>query len=375
MNSDIEIRSIHSPKEIMQFIKFPWKIYRNDPNWVPPLLMDRKKFLDKTKNPFFRDNPTEFYLAYRNGEIVGRIAAILNKQHNQYHNDKTGFFGFLEAVNDRTVWEALLNTAKDWLRKQGCDRMMGPMNPSTNDEVGFLIDGFDTPPFFMMTHNPPYYIDLMESLGYRKAKDLYAYYLDEETVVITPKLQRVYDMLHKKFPVKIRTVDMKHFERELELVRDIYNDAWSKNWGFVPLTPDEFDFIANDFKQIIDPDVVLIGEYQGEAVGFLLALPNYNEVFKRIPNGRLLPFGIFKFLWYKNKIKTLRILTLGIKQKYQPLGLGALFYIEIIRRGLKKGYTTGEMSWILEDNELMNKPARMLGGKVYKTYRIYETDL
>ncbi len=359
----------------MQFIKFPWKIYRNDPNWVPPLLMDRKKFLDKTKNPFFRDNPTEFYLAYRNGEIVGRIAAILNKQHNQYHNDKTGFFGFLEAVNDRTVWEALLNTAKDWLRKQGCDRMMGPMNPSTNDEVGFLIDGFDTPPFFMMTHNPPYYIDLMESLGYRKAKDLYAYYLDEETVVITPKLQRVYDMLHKKFPVKIRTVDMKHFERELELVRDIYNDAWSKNWGFVPLTPDEFDFIANDFKQIIDPDVVLIGEYQGEAVGFLLALPNYNEVFKRIPNGRLLPFGIFKFLWYKNKIKTLRILTLGIKQKYQPLGLGALFYIEIIRRGLKKGYTTGEMSWILEDNELMNKPARMLGGKVYKTYRIYETDL
>ncbi len=375
MNSDIEIRTIHSPKEMMQFIKFPWKIYRNDPNWVPPLLVDRKKFLDKTKNPFFRDNPTEFYLAYRNGEIVGRIAAILNKQHNQYHNDKTGFFGFLEAVNDRAVWEALLNTAKDWLRKQGCDRMMGPMNPSTNDEVGFLIDGFDTPPFFMMTHNPTYYIDLMESLGYRKAKDLYAYYLDEETVVITPKLQRVYDMLHKKFPVNIRTVDMKHFDRELELVREIYNDAWSKNWGFVPLTTDEFDFIANDFKQIIDPDVVLIGEYKGEAVGFLLALPNYNEVFKRLPNGRLLPFGIFKFLWYKNKIKTLRIVTLGIKQKYQPLGLGALFYIEIIRRGLKRGYTTGEMSWILEDNDLMNKPARMLGGKVYKTYRIYETDL
>ncbi|RMF56319.1 MAG: hypothetical protein D6748_13780 [Calditrichaeota bacterium] len=359
----------------MKFIKFPWQIYRNDPNWVPPLIMDRKKFLSKEKNPFFKENPTEFYLAYRDGQLVGRIAAILNKQHNEFHQENIGFFGFLEAVNDREVFKALLDTAKDWLRQFNCQAMRGPMNPSTNDEVGFLIDGFDTPPYFMMTHNPPYYVEIMEELGYRKAKDLYAYYLDEETVQITPKVQRVYDVLQKRYPVKLRTVDMKHFDEELEVVREIYNDAWARNWGFVPLTPAEFDFIADDFKKILDPDLVLIGEYKGDAAGFLLALPNYNEVFQRISNGRLFPFGLFKFLWYKNKIKTLRIITLGIKQKYQPLGLGALFYIEIIKRGLAKGYRSGEMSWILEDNDLMNKAAQMLGGKVYKTYRIYETDL
>lgn len=375
MGGNIEIRTIRSSADLMKFIKFPWQIYRNDPNWVPPLIMDRKKFLSKEKNPFFKENPTEFYLAYRDGQLVGRIAAILNKQHNEFHQENIGFFGFLEAVNDREVFKALLDTAKDWLRQFNCQAMRGPMNPSTNDEVGFLIDGFDTPPYFMMTHNPPYYVEIMEELGYRKAKDLYAYYLDEETVQITPKVQRVYDVLQKRYPVKLRTVDMKHFDEELEVVREIYNDAWARNWGFVPLTPAEFDFIADDFKKILDPDLVLIGEYKGDAAGFLLALPNYNEVFQRISNGRLFPFGLFKFLWYKNKIKTLRIITLGIKQKYQPLGLGALFYIEIIKRGLAKGYRSGEMSWILEDNDLMNKAAQMLGGKVYKTYRIYETDL
>lgn len=375
MGNSLEIRAIKSSKEMMDFIKFPWKIYANDPNWVPPLIMDRKKFLDREKNPFFKDNPSEFYLAYRNGEIVGRIAAIINHQHNKFHNDKTGFFGFLEAVNDREVFEALLNTAKDWLKERDYDLMMGPMNPSTNDEAGFLIDGFESPPYFMMTHNPPYYVEIMESLGYQKSKDLYAYYIDQNIVKLSEKLNRVGDRIRKEIPITIRCVDLKKFDQELELIRTIYNDAWARNWGFVPMTPAEFDFIANDFKKIIDPGLVLIGEYKGEAVGFLLAMPDYNRVFKKIPNGRLFPFGLFTFLLNKKKINTMRVITLGIKQKYQPLGLGALFYIEIVQRGIKLGYFSAEMSWVLEDNESMNKGAKLLGGRIHKTYRIYETPL
>jgi hypothetical protein len=221
VSNEIEIRPVKSNKQLMDFIKLPWKIYANDPNWVPPLIMDRKKFLNRDKNPFFKDNPTEFWLAYRNDEIVGRIAAIVNHQHNNFHKDKTGFFGFLEAINDRAVFGALLNTAKDWLRERGYDNMMGPMNPSTNDE-----------------------------LGYEKAQDLYAYYIDTDIVKMSGKLQRIGDKIRTDFPVTIRTVDMKNFHSELALIRDIYNDAWSKNWGFVPMTPAEFDYIANDFGGI-----------------------------------------------------------------------------------------------------------------------------
>ncbi len=372
MNSKIEVRPVHSSKELMQFIKLPWKIYDNDPNWVPPLIMDRKKFLNRQKNPFFKENPAEFYLAFKNGEVVGRIAAIMNHGHNQFHQDKTGFFGFLEAVDDKAVFEALLNTVKEWLRERNCDRMMGPMNPSTNDEVGFLIDGFDSPPYFMMTHSPRYYIDIMDSLGYEKAKDLYAYYLDHDIVNVNKKMRRVCETVLEKYPIKMRSVNLKEFNKELEVVREIYNDAWAPNWGFVPMTPAEFDFIANDFKTIINPELVIIGEFKGEPVGFLLGVPNYNEVFIKIPNGRLFPFGLFTFLRNKSKIESMRVITLGIKQDYQPFGLGALFYKEIIERARKQGIFCAELSWVLEDNDQMNKAAKLLNASIRKTYRVYE---
>jgi GNAT superfamily N-acetyltransferase len=359
----------------MKFIKLPWKIYADDPNWVPHLIMERKKFLDKNKNPFFKNNPTQFYLAYRNGELVGRIGAILNKQHNEFHKDKTGFFGFLECVDDVEVSKALLDTAKSWLKERGCDLIMGPMNPSTNDEAGFLVEGFDTPPYFMMTHTKKYYIDHMEKLGFVKAKDLLAYEISYDNLSHNPKLERVAKIIQKKYPVTIRKVNMKRFNEELELVREVYNDAWSRNWGFVPMTREEFNFIANDFKQIIDPNVVFIGEFKGEPIGFMLALPDYNQVFIKIRNGRLFPTGIFKFLYYKSKINRLRVITLGIKQKYQPLGLGALFYQAIIENARPNGYNGAEMSWVLEDNELMIKAAELLGGYIHKVYRIYQAPL
>ncbi len=371
----VQVRPVESKHQLKQFIKLPWKIYQNDPNWVPPLLMDRMKHFNRSKNPFFRHNEAEFFLAYRDGDIVGRIGAILNRQHNEFHQDRAGFFGYLEAIDDIAVWEALVDAVRQWLRQRNRECMLGPMNPSTNDEVGFLIEGFDSPPFFMMTHNPPYYVDMMNRLGFQKAKDLLAYLLDREHLVILPKLERVANAIVKKYGVRVRTINLKNFAAELEVVREIYNDAWSRNWGFVPMTREEFDYVANDFKQIIDPELVLIAEVNGQPAGFSLALPNYNEVFRKIPSGRLFPFGWLTFLLNKNKIRSLRVITLGVKQRFQPLGLGSVFYLETIRRGIKRGYQKAEMSWILEDNELMNRPLRLLNARVHKVYRIFQAPL
>jgi len=371
MTEAIEIRSINSRKDLMAFIKFPWKIYANDPHWVPPLIMDRLKTLDGKKNPFFKHNPAAFFLAYKNGELVGRIAAIINHQHNQYHQDKTGFFGFLEAIKNQAVFETLLNTTQDWLRQRGCDRVLGPTNPSTNDEIGFLVDGFEAPPFFMMPHNPPYYNEMMQALGYEKVKDVYAYYLDKAHLVINKKFQRASAAVLKKFPIKLNPLDLKKLNAQLEIVRNIYNDAWSQNWGFVPLTREEFEFIANDFKKIVDPDMALIAEYKGEPIGFCVFLPNYNEIFMKFRNGKLLPFNWLLFLLNKKKIRGLRGMIFGIKQKYWHLGLASIFYMETIQRGLQKGYEHTELSWILEDNQLINQAIHLIGGQAYKTYRVY----
>lgn len=355
----------------MAFIKLPWKINENDPNWIPPLIMDRLKVLNKKKNPFFKTNPADFFLAFNNGEIVGRIAAIINHQHNQFHGDKTGFFGFLEAINDKAVFETLLNTAREWLKERDCDTMMGPMNPSTNDEAGFLIEGFDSPPYFMMTHNPPYYNDMMQELGFEKAKDLYAYYIDQNTLNVK-RVDKLSESMRRKFPVSIRMLNMKNFDSELQMVREIYNDAWSKNWGFVPMTAEEFDFIANDFRKIIDPELVLIAEYKDKPIGFSLAIPNYNEIFKKIPNGKLFPFGFITFLRNKNKLKSLRAITLGVVKEYQTTGIGGMLILETINRGLSAGYFSAEMSWVLEDNDLMNRAASLVGGYIHKKYRVYQ---
>jgi GNAT superfamily N-acetyltransferase len=223
----------------------------------------------------------------------------------------------------------------------------------------------------MMTHNPPYYNDIMTALGFEKAKDLYAYYIHKDDLNLE-RVNQLSESMKKRFSVSIRILNMKNFNSELETVREIYNDAWSKNWGFVPMTPEEFDFVANDFRKIIDPKLVMIAEYKGKPIGFSLALPNYNEVFKKIPNGKLFPFGVFTFLLNKNKIRSLRAITLGVTKEYQTSGIGGMLILETIRRGLSAGYDSAEMSWVLEDNELMNKGASLVGGKIHKTYRVYQ---
>lgn len=372
MNS-IEIKIVQSKKDLMNFIKMPWDIYKDDPQWVPPLIMDRKKLLDKNKNPFFQHSEMELFLAYKDGKIVGRIAAITNENHNKFHEDNIGFFGFFESVNDFEVAQKLFEATENWIKEKGKNGLMGPMNPSTNDEAGLLVEGFDSPPFALMCHNPRYYMNLIEKVGYAKAKDLWAWYIDSDTanLNISEKMYRVADKTSEKYGLTIRNINFKNMEEETKILREVYNNAWSKNWGFVPMTDDEFNHLAADMKQVADEDFVFIVEKDGKPVGFSLTLPNINEVLIKIKNGKLFPTGLFKLLFGMKKIKTVRVITLGIVKEYQFAGFSSVMIMKTIRTALDKGMKGGEMSWILEDNQAMNSPIESLGSKKHKIYRIY----
>ena len=370
--ADIEIKAVKNNRDLMEFIKLPWKIYKGDPNWVPPLIMDRKKLLDKKHNPFYNHAEIELFLAYKNGEIVGRNAAITNENHNRFHEDKTGFFGFFESIDDTEVMQGLMDAASKWLKDRDRNKILGPCNPSTNDEVGCLIDGFDYPPYIMMCHNPRYYQKLLEDYGFQKAKDLYAWHLDIRDKDIPEKLYRVAESAILKFNLKIRNIRLKNLKQEVELVREVYNNAWSRNWGFVPFTEEEINHAADDLKQIANEEFLLLATIDDKPVGFSITLPNINEVLKKIPNGKLFPTGLFKILSGIKKVKTVRVVILGIIKEYQHVGFGAVFYLETIKRAKKLGLDGGEMSWILEDNAPMNKAIELLGSKRYKTYRLFE---
>lgn len=359
--------------DLRYFIRFPWKIYKNDKNWVPPLITERKGFLDKDKNPFFKHAEVVFYLAQKNKEIVGRIAGIVNHNHIEFQKEKAGFFGFFECVEDYEVAEALLDEVRNWLKSKGMEIMRGPANFSSNEEWGFLLEGFDTPPVFMMSYNPKYYLDFVESYGMRKAKDLYAYFIDKSS----PPPERVVKMaenIKQKEQIKIHNVNMKHLKNEVEKIKAIYNSAWSQNWGFIPMTDEEFDHMVKGLKQIVDPHLVFIAEVEGKPAGFSLALPDVNQVLHKI-NGRLFPLGLFKLLWHtkiKNKINGVRIITMGVVPEFQKRGIDTVFYVETYNVGVRRGYTWAELSWVLEDNVKMNRVLNLLGAKLYKKYRICE---
>lgn len=369
--NEIKIQIISSSTDLMKFIKFPWKIYKNDPYWVPHLLMDRKKILDKNKNPFFEHAEADYFLAFKNGEVVGRIAAIKNDLHNEYHKDKVGFFGFFECINDQDVANKLLDTAKEWLREKGFDTMRGPANPSSNDEYGMLYDGFEDSPRILMTYNPKYYNTLLENYGAKKAKDLYAYSISAAKMRTEEKIARVSELTKQRYNIKITELDLKNFDSELEKIKYIYNKAWAPNWGFVPMTEAELNAMAKDLKQIAEPKLIIFAEIDNKIVGFALCMLDYNQVFKDM-NGRLFPFGIFKLLTGKKKINWARVITLGIIPEFQKKGIDGLLYWEIVNRAGEIGITRGEASWILEDNEMMNRAAKLMKAEVYKTYRIYD---
>jgi len=367
---------METKKDLMEFIKFPWKIHKNDKNWVPPLIGERKDFFNEDKNPFFKHAEVVFYLAKENGKIVGRIAGIVNYNHIEFQNEKAGFFGFFECVEDYEVAKVLLDTVRNWLKSKGMEIMRGPANFSSNEEWGMLLDGFDSPPVFMMTYNPKYYLDFMERYGMRKAKDLYAYFIDKSS----PPPQRVVKMaenIKQKGGINIHSVDMKNLKNEVEKIKTVYNSAWFQNWGFVPMTDEEFDHMVGGLKKIVDPHLVFIAEVDGKPAGFSLAVPDVNQVLHRI-NGRLFPFGLFRLLWHskiKDKIDGVRIITMGVSPEFQKKGIDTVFYVETFKVGVQRGYSWAEMSWVLEDNVKMNRILDLLGAKLYKKYRIYEIEI
>ncbi len=369
--ASISVRSISTKKELLTFVKLQWKILKDYPFWVPPLIFDKMKMLNKDKNPFFKHAEVEFFVAEKDGEMVGRIAAIKNDLHNKYHNENIGFFGFFDCINDQEVANALFDAAKNWLKQKGLDAMRGPASFSSNDEYGMLLEGFDDEPRLLMPYNPQYYLTLCDNYGFVKAKDLYAYKLENKKVISSDKLKRVAEIAQKRSGIKITQMDVKKFRDELTKVKYVYNKAWAPNWGFVPFTEEEIDAMAADLKPLLEPSFVLFGEIDNKLVGFSLVMKDYNQIFKSM-NGRLFPFGFLKLFTQKKKITWSRILTLGIIPEFQKRGLDAVFYWEIVNRAAALGIFLGEASWILEDNEMMNRGAEVMNGEIYKKYRVYQ---
>ncbi|MEW6128931.1 MAG: N-acetyltransferase [Acidobacteriota bacterium] len=380
--NQITVRLVESAKAHHQFLDLPYQLYKHHPYWVPPLRMAQKDILNIQKHPFYKAADVELFLAFRNEKPVGRIMAIVNHAANQFHHEQAGHFGFFECENNFVTAQALFDAARHWLRERGMTVMRGPFNPSTNYECALLVQGFDSSPTVMMPYNFDYYAALFEQYGFTKAMDLMAYDISLETFNYSEKLGRVAERLKNKYRIKVRTIDLKKFASEVETVRRIYNDAWSNNWGFVPVSDDEFQHIAKDLKQIVDSQVVFVAEQLSEdgktstPIAFFLAIPDINLALKKVTDGRLLPFGLIKLLWHSRKIDFIRIVTMGVVKDHQNLGIAAVFYDEIYKHAAQVGkYPKGEMSWILENNLMMNRSAELIGGKIAKVYRIYEKSI
>ena len=366
----IEIAAVAGKKALNDFVELPFTLCRNEPHWVPPLRIAVKELLDREKHPFYANAQAEFFLARRDGRVVGRIAAILDRAHNRYHGEEAGFFGFFECEEDPDAARALLECARAWVAARGARLLRGPVNPSTNYECGMLVEGFDLDPMVMMTWNPPYYPKLMEQAGLVKSKDLLAY-LSNANTIGTGKIDRVAEKAKSTNGVRIRPINMKSFQADVERVWEVYGEAWARNWGYVPMSREEFFQMGKEMKMILKPELVLIGEVGDKVVGFALALPDVNQALKRA-GGSLFPTGLLKILYYQRLIKNVRVLALGVVEEYRASGLAAGFYATLVRNARKLGFGDCEMSWILEDNVLMNRSLEAMGAKRYKTYRIYE---
>jgi hypothetical protein len=376
----MDIVPIRSSRDLRRFIDLPWHIYsrQTHPQWVPPLRLAVRDALDTRANPFYKTADRQLFLALRNGKVVGRIAAIENRAHNEFHGDRVGFFGFFESTEDQEVANGLLGAASDWIRARGLDTMRGPMNPSTNHECGLLVRGFRWHPSIMTTWNPRYYAPLVENAGLAKAKDLLAYWipLQGERAVELPEQYRVHaQRALRGNSLTFRDISLRHFDREVELCWEIYNSAWEKNWGFFPMSKESFLHEAKVLRYIVVPQFTFIAEVNGDPAGFMIIVPDYHHAYKAIGTGRLLPSGIFKVLAAKRRLRSGRIMILGVKPEYRKRAIFALFADEMFRRGKEYGAIGAEASWILEDNDALNRPMAALGAKEYRRWRIYDKRL
>jgi GNAT superfamily N-acetyltransferase len=376
--TSVEIRPVTTRGELRSFIKLPWRLYRNEPNWVAPLLMDLKKRLDRKRNPFFKHADVEYFLAWRGGRPVGRISAHIDRNLNEFQNNDWGLFGWFECEDDPEAARALLGAAERWLRERGCGRMVGPMDFTTNDECGLLIEGHERPPIILCPWHHPYYQRLFEQdLGMEKAMDLYMWslYVDVRDKV-HPAIWEMADKLESEHSIVCRGFRKKDLQAEVSRFLEVYNAAWERNWGFVPLTEEEVRHYAKDLKPVLDENWAMVAERTdtGEVVGAALTLPDYNQVLAKL-NGRLLPFGWIKALRERKKIDAVRVFALGVKPAYQHTGVAARFYqmhFDAAERTPQKG---GEMGWILEVNQPMNRAMEGMGGEIVRRYRVYERTL
>jgi GNAT superfamily N-acetyltransferase len=368
--AQVEIVAVQDRQSSHEFLEFPYAHYRGDPCWVPPLRVSQKILFDPHRHPFHRHAEMQRFLARRGGRPVGRVAAIQDPNYDRFHGEPFGFFGFFESVNDQEVADALLGAAREWLTGRGARTILGPVNPSTNYECGLLVEGFDSSPFVMMTYNPPWYAGLLERAGLRKAKDLYAYTANPGTVELS-KIERVAGKALRDTQVRIRPIRMKEFPAEVERIWAVYNSAWSRNWGFVPMTREEFFFTADEMKPLVVPEFLLLGEVGERTVGFALSLPDINQALIHA-GGRLFPLGLLKILYHQRHIKSLRVIALGVIGEFLSAGIGAAFYAALVREAARLGYRDCELSWVLEDNVLMKRSMETLGARRCKIYRIYQ---
>jgi len=367
------VKPVTHPRDREAFIRLPWRIYENDPRWTPPLLADQRKFFDPARNPFFEHAEVALFLALdAAGRPAGRIALTVDRAHNDFHAEQTGFFGFFEAVDDPRAGRCLLDHARQWFKSRGLLKMAGPMNLSTNHECGLLIEGFDSLSTLGIPYNPPRYQEILEGWGLKKARDLVS--LSLVPTAVPEYLERAVARIARRNRFSLRPFSMDRFEAELDLLWEIYNSAWEKNWGFVPMTRKEFLFAANDMKAIVRPGLCFIAEVEGQPAGFSLTLPNINPLLKEL-DGRLLPFGWLRFLLGKKRIDSFRVITLGIKKPFRRMGIDVAFYHATYRELVKIRASQVEMSWILEDNIPMLDPIRRIGGKEHKRHRLYERHL
>lgn len=375
MSFSIKEIDLNNKKDKKAFVDLPWSIYKNDPHWVAPLKMAVNDLLNVSKHPFYKTAHVKAWLAVKNNVVVGRILAIHNFSYNKYENNKVGHFGLYEVINDQEVSDALIEAASSYLKTQGMTSIQGPYNPGTNYECGLLVDKFDDAPQVMMTYNPAYYETLLTKKGFVKAMDLLAYNFKPQSVL--PKLiLDIAERADKKSRVTYRTVNLKNWNVELDIIFDIYNSAWESNWGFVPMSKEEFAHTAKDMKSIINPELIQFAMVDGVEAGFILTIPDLNQIFKTIPSGNLSPMAIYKLLTPKKRITRARVIMMGIKKEYRKMGLETLLYRNTQKTLWKNPQIQDvELSWILETNIEMNKPLVRMTGEAYKRYRLVEKAL
>jgi GNAT superfamily N-acetyltransferase len=371
----VRVRPARDRRDLKRFIDLPYQLHARDPNWVPPLRRDVALLLDRKKNPFFDHAEAEYFLAERNGRVVGRIAAIHNRLHNETHGDRVGFFGFFECIDDQAVAERLLDAAGAWLRPRGLDTMRGPASFSVNDECGLLVKGFDHPPTVMMPHNPAYYAALLEQAGFLKAKDLICFQ-GSDPEVARQRLARATELVTRRYGITVRPLNLRDFDREVGRIKELYNRGWEKNWGFVPMTEREIDHLAEQFRPVVVPGLVPFAEKDGQVIGFAVALPDFNVPLRGNRSGAFLP-GLVRTLWMlkTKRIGRVRVLLLGVLPEYRGKGVDAALYNQIWSAGNAENVHWGEAGWLLEDNAAIIAGMVKLGWSPYKTYRLYDRPL